>query len=187
MKKKSLWDLDKLSKMQFIILKIKQPHVLAFKLMIMTAKRAKLRAKSYRENVELAPCLTAPMLFILSVGLRFVSFCRSRSMIKSLVTIPSDSNQGQPRADVPVPVRPQTWLSCAHQLVFWIPAPSASFSGRNSWLLFPVLDWLSGLSQSPLERFPLLVSKISPSPSSLLFLSFSGCSFSSHLPDLDAL
>ena len=40
----------------------------------MIAKRARLREKSYKENVKLALCLTAPMFFILSVGLHCKTF-----------------------------------------------------------------------------------------------------------------
>lgn len=43
-------------------------------LMIMITKRARLRAKSYKENVKLALCLTAPMFFIFSVGLHYDFF-----------------------------------------------------------------------------------------------------------------
>ena len=43
-------------------------------LMNMIAKRARLREKSYKENVKLALCLTAPMFFILSVGLHCMTF-----------------------------------------------------------------------------------------------------------------
>lgn len=43
-------------------------------LMIMIAKRARLRAKSYKANVKLALCLTAPMFFIFSVGLHYDFF-----------------------------------------------------------------------------------------------------------------
>lgn len=43
-------------------------------LMIMITKRARLRAKSYKENVKLVLCLTAPMFFIFSAGLHYDFF-----------------------------------------------------------------------------------------------------------------
>lgn len=55
-------------------------------LYIMIAKRARLRAKSYKANVKLALCLTAPMFFIFSVGLHY-DFLQKLSMIKLMVTV----------------------------------------------------------------------------------------------------
>lgn len=43
-------------------------------LMNMIAKRARLREKFYKENVKLALCITAPMFFILNVGLHCMTF-----------------------------------------------------------------------------------------------------------------
>lgn len=45
----NLWDLDKFSEAQFLILKNKITTFFAFKPMIMIAKRMRLRAKSYKK------------------------------------------------------------------------------------------------------------------------------------------
>lgn len=162
-------------------------------LMNMIAKRARLREKSYKENVKLALCLTAPMFFILSVGLHCMTFLQELVNDKINGDHPLRLELGPTTGRCPwLNMAPDFALSCSFTCL--LDCPTQCFillrvtqDQIHALFFFPPSSWPAvWLSQYPLKRFSLLVSKMPSSSDSLLFLSFFGCSFSSYHLDLGA-